>query len=112
MFSDSITGTVWQTEQDLLKWIDVAKLLVKEIKWNGVRAGRERKLQLAIIKYNLTLPNDSTNETFEELIPVNINDVVEIISNPNWYNNQKMKNKQLFMKWLIDNKKGEQFLVD
>ena len=89
LFSDSITGTVWQTEQDLLKWIDVAKILVKEIKWNGVRDGRERMLQLAINKYNLTLPNGSTNGTFEELSPVNINDVVEISSNPNWYNNQK-----------------------
>ena len=117
LFSDSITGTVWQTEHDLLKWIDVAKMLVKDIKWNGVKAGRERILQLAINKYNLTLPNDSTNKTFEELSPVNINDDVEIISNPTWYNNQKKEKQAIIHEivygitrkvnnfWLIDTEK-------
>ena len=50
LFCNTVTGTVWYTEEDLLKWINVAKALVKEIKWYGVRAGRERILQLAVHK--------------------------------------------------------------
>ena len=93
LFSDSITSTVWHTEGDLLQWINIAKLLIKDIKWNGVKAGRDRILQLAVHKYNLTLPQNNKNMSCETLRPVNINDVVEIVSNPIWYNDKK-KEKQ------------------
>ena len=85
LFCDAVNGTAWHTEDDLLKWINMAKSLMKEIKWYGVKAGRERILQLAIHKYNLTLPNTGTPSCEDKLNPININDVVEIVSDPSWY---------------------------
>ena len=92
-----MTGTAWYTEEDLLKWINVVKSLVKEIKWYRVRAGRERILQFAVYKYNPRLPNTGTSDCEDKLIPIKINDVVEIVSDPTWYRDKTTENKQSFM---------------
>ena len=89
LFTTEVTGTVWESHQDLKKWMYVAKNLMKDIKCHGVEAGRERIVHLANHKYNLTLPSDQNGLINESLAPVNINDVVEIVSNPSWYNDNK-----------------------
>ena len=100
LFSDSITSLAWDTHNDLLEWINIAKLLMKDIKWNGVRAGRARILQLAVHKYNLKLPSNSMDFSMETLSPLNVNDVVEIVTNPTWYNERKLE-KQAIIHELI-----------
>ena len=100
LFCDTVNGTAWHTEDDLLKWINLAKSLMKEIKWCGVKAGRERILQLAVHKYNLSLPNTGTPDGENKLIPININDVVEIVSDPTWYR-EKTTEKQAIIHELV-----------
>ena len=95
LFSESITGTAWHTVSDLLEWINIAKSIVKDIKWNGVKAGRERIVQLAVHKYNLKLPQDSMDFSIDILSPVNVNDVVEIVTNPKWYNERKHEKRAI-----------------
>ena len=95
LFSDHITGTAWRTETDLLEWMSIAKSLVKDIKWNGVKAGRDRIVYLAVHKYNLKLPQDSMDFSIDVLSPVNVNDVVEIVTNPKWYNERKQEKQAI-----------------
>ncbi len=97
MFSEYITGTTWHTEADLLEWMSITKSLVKVIKWNGVKAGRERIVYMAVHKYNLKLPQDSMDFSIDVLRPINVNDVVEIVTDPKWYNERKQENRLLFI---------------
>ena len=100
LFYDAVVGTVWHTDDDLLKWINVTKSLVKERNWCGDKTGRDMILQLAVHKYNLTLPNTGTPDCEDKLIPININDVVEIVSDPTWYRG-KTTEKQAIIHELV-----------
>ena len=64
-------------------------------KCHGVQAGRERIVHLANHKYNLTLSSDGNGLIDESLAPVNINDVVEIVSNPSWYHDNKFEKQNI-----------------
>ena len=95
LFTTEVTGTVWESHQDLKKWMHIAKNLMKDIKCHGVQAGRERIVHLANHKYNLTLSSDGNGLIDESLAPVNINDVVEIVSNPSWYHDNKFEKQNI-----------------
>ena len=100
LFNSSFRPIAWATERDILAWMTLAKSLVKDIKWEGVTAGRDRIVELAVHRYNLKLPQGSDDFPSETLSPVNLNDVVEIVSNPKWYNHNK-STKQAIVHELI-----------
>ncbi len=62
-----------------------------------MKAGRERIVQLAMHKYNLTLPKDSLALSNNTLSPVNINGVVEIVRTMHGIMKEKEKTKQLLL---------------
>lgn len=101
LFSNTdIPGTQSDHESNLVLWMNTAKGLIKDIKWSGVEAGKRRIIHLAVHKYNLTFPTDNSTTSCEPLYPVNLNDVIEIISNPTWYNDRKVE-KQAIIHELI-----------
>ena len=95
LFSQEVTGTVWESYEDLKRWMRIATNLMKDIKCHGVEAGRQRIVHLANHKYNLTLPSNGKGLVEEAMAPVNINDVVEIISDPGWYSDNTFEKQDI-----------------
>ena len=93
-----VSGT--DHESNLVMWMKNAKDLMKDIKWTDVEAGKRRIIYLAIHKYNLTFPINNSTTTCVPHYPINLNDVIEIVSNPSWYNDKKIE-KQAIIHELI-----------
>ena len=95
LFSKEVTGTVWDSYEDLKHWMHTATNLMKDIKFHGIDAGKKRIVHLANHKYNLTLPSKGKGLLEKSMSPVNLNDVVEIISDPEWYNENTFEKQDI-----------------
>ena len=95
LFCKEVTGTVWDSYEDLKHWMSTAIKLMKDIKFQGVKAGKDRIVHLAIHKYNLTIPSKGKGLLEKSMSPVNLEDVVEIISDPEWYNENTFEKQDI-----------------
>ena len=90
LFNDASRTTGYSTDDDLKDWISFTKSLMKDIKIKGTEAGRTEIVRLACHQYNLFLPNKNYDfrTPFQE--PLNVREVVSVITDPEWYNDNKM----------------------
>ena len=80
LFNRSVTCESYNTEDDLQEWIFEAMKLTKEIKNIGIAFGRSEIVNIAREHYGMTMPNTSNCK------PSNIDDVMTIIEDETWYN--------------------------
>lgn len=90
LFDDEIRTTSYSNDDDLLNWISFTKTLMKNIKIKGTEAGRREIVRLACHQYNLFLPNKKSDFRTPFQKPLNVREVVSVITDPVWYNDNKI----------------------
>ena len=83
LFDDETTSESYKTDSDVEDWRLQALQILKEIKNIGIAHGRNEIVKLARGHYGMTMPNAC------DCKPTNIDDVMSIIENNEWYNNDK-----------------------
>ena len=89
LFNDDIRTTGYSNDEELLNWISFTKFLIKNIKIKGTEAGRTEIVRLACHQYNLFLPNRESDFHTPFQKPLNVREVVSVITDPVWYNDNK-----------------------
>ena len=89
LFNDSILSRSYGNDDDLKAWIAEAKQLMKEIKIKGIDAGRKEIVRVACHQYNMYLLNKTNDFVNPPQRPLNIREVLSIIGDPVWYNDEK-----------------------
>lgn len=100
LFDGTILTTTYKNGNDLGRWIKQSRSIMREIKIMGTQAGRDEVVQLAANTYNLTLPDKNKHSHFPSQKPINVHEVIAIISNPDWYFDDK-KTKQNIIHHLV-----------
>ena len=81
-FNDAIRTIGYSTDDDLLEWISFTKSLMKDIKIKGTEAGQTEIIRLACHQYNLYLPNKNSVFCTPFQKPLNVREVVSVITDP------------------------------
>ena len=95
LFDKQVTLTSYSSNEDLQRWILTAKQLMKDIKIKGSHAGRNEVVRIACTEYNLFLPQKTAKFISEPQKPLNIQIVVAIVSNPDWYFGNKLVHQSI-----------------
>ena len=88
LFNDAILSQSYTTDDDLIAWIADAKQLMKQIKIKGTEAGRAEIVRVACYQYNMFMLNKTNDFVAPPQRPLNIREVLSIISDPIWYNDE------------------------
>ena len=89
-FSSKFRSTTYEDTDDLQNWIAVAESIQLELRELGVHKAHEKILDV-FRDYGVYLPS-STNERQH---PVNFDDVINIISDKEWYNERQVAKQAL-----------------
>lgn len=84
LFDESTTSESYSNEIELEDWRLQALQIMKEIKNIGIAFGRHEIVKLARGHYGMTMPHAC------DCKPTNIDDVMSIIENEEWYNHDKV----------------------
>ena len=87
LFGREFGTSAWDNKQNLQAWIDKSIHLQQELRELGVRKAHE-KVVMVFREYNIKLPNSNQN-------PTNIDDILVIINNHEWYITDKEYKQQL-----------------
>ena len=85
LFDNHVVSSCYSSDDELHQWITTAKYLLKDIKIQGSQAGQKEVLRIAREVYNLYLPHKTATFVSSPQKPLNIQEVVAIISDPDWY---------------------------
>ena len=85
LFDNRVVSSSYSSEDELHQWISKGKSILKDIKTQGSQAGRKEVLRIACEVYNMYLPQKSSSFLSAPQKPLNIQEVVAIISDPDWY---------------------------
>ena len=85
LFDDSILSRTYDDDNDLYSWINEAKELIKDIKFQGTQAGRDEIIRIAVNQYNIFLPKKINNYSDAPKRPLTIQEVVASITDHDWY---------------------------
>ena len=85
MFDNHVVSSCYSSDNELHQLITKEKCLLKDIKTQGSQAGRKEVLCIARKVYNLYLPHKTASFVSAPQKPLNIQEVVAIISDPDWY---------------------------
>ena len=83
------------SDDELNKWILKAKSLMKDIKMKGSHAGKLEVVRIACNEYDLHLPQKPGDFVSQPQKPLNIKEVVAIVSDPEWYYANKTYNQNV-----------------
>ena len=86
-FSNDITTKIVNDADDLQKWINIATNLQLELRAIGLQKAHAKAVEV-FKDYGVYLPD--TNEH-----PVNFDDIITIISNPDWYKSRQLSKQGL-----------------
>ena len=84
LFDATITSQSYKTDSEVEDWRLQSLQLLKEIKQIGIAHGRQEIVNLARGHYGMTMPHSCNSK------PTNINDVISILENEEWYNDNKI----------------------
>lgn len=84
LFDISITSQSYSDDSEVEEWRLQALQMMKEIKQIGIAYGRQEIVNLARGHYGMTMSHSCNSK------PTNIDDVMSIIENEDWYNDNKM----------------------
>lgn len=114
LFDKQVTSTSYSTNEDLQRWILTAKKLMRDIKMKGSHAGRNEVVRIASTEYNLFLPHKTGEFISEPQKPLNIQEVVAIVSNPDWYFSNKLVHQSIIhhLVYGITRKTNNLWLID
>ena len=87
LFGRQFGSSAWDNENNLQAWIDKALQLQLELRELGVQKAHE-KVVMVFREYNIKLPNSNQ-------LPTNMDDVVAIINDKEWYTTDKDMKQQL-----------------
>ena len=82
LFDGTVLTTTYNNDNDLDRWIKQSRDMMREIKIMGTQAGRDEVVQLAADTYNLNLSNKNNQGPLPLQKPINVHEVIAIISNP------------------------------
>ena len=85
LFDNHVVSSCYSSDDELHQWIIKAKYLLKDIKTQGSQAGQKEVLRIACEVYNLYLPYKTASFVSAPQKPLNSQEVVAIISDPEWY---------------------------
>ena len=84
LFDTTVTSQSYKNDSEVEDWRIQALQLLKEIKQIGIAQGRQEIVNLARGHYGMTMPHSCNSK------PTNIDDVISIIENEEWYNDNKI----------------------
>jgi len=84
LFDESTTKETYNNDNELEDWRLQALQIMKEIKNIGIAYGRNEIVNLSRGHYGMTMPHAC------DCKPTNIDDVMSIIENEEWYNHEKV----------------------
>ena len=113
-FDKNVTTTSYCSNEDLQQWILKAKSLMRDIKIKGSHAGRTELVRIACNDYNLYLPQKTADFVSVPQKPLNIQEVVAIVSNPQWYYANKSFNQNVIhhLVYGLTRKSNNLWLID
>ena len=114
LFDKHVTSTSYSSNEDLQQWILKAKSLMKDIKMKGSHAGRNEVVRVACTEYNLYLPQKTADFISDPQKPLNIQEVVAIVSNPEWYYTNRLFHQNVIhhLVYGITRKTNNLWLID
>ena len=83
LFDDNTTSESYKSEEEVEDWRLQALQLMREIKHIGIAHGRNEIVKLARSHYGMVMPQSGNYK------PTNIDDVMSIIGDEDWYNDNK-----------------------
>ena len=83
LFDDNTTSESYKSKEEVEDWRLQALQLMQEIKHIGIAHGRYEIVKLARSHYGMTMPQSGNYK------PTNIDDVMSIIGDEDWYNDNK-----------------------
>ena len=83
LFDDNTTSESYKSEEEVEDWRLQALQMMREIKHIGIAHGRNEIVKLARSHYGMMIPNSGNYK------PTNIDDVMSIIGDEDWYNDNK-----------------------
>ena len=84
LFNITITSQSYKDDSEVEDWRLQALQMMKEIKQIGIAYGRQEIVNLARGHYGMTMSHSCNSK------PTNIDDVISIVENEEWYNENKM----------------------
>ena len=87
LFGRQFGTSAWENNNNLQAWIDKALQLQQELRELGVQKAHA-KVVMVFREYNITLPDSNQ-------LPTNIDDILVIINNQEWYTTDKEYKQQL-----------------
>ena len=102
------------SDDELRKWILKAKSLMREIKIKGSHAGKLEVIRIACNEYDLHLPQKPGDFVSLPQKPLNIKEVVAIVSDPTWYYSNKTYNQNVIhhLVYGLTRKSNNLWLID
>ena len=89
LFNKNVTSQSYRSDAELQDWQFEGIQLMKEIKQIGIAYGRSEIVELAYGHYGMTMPNTTNCR------PTNIDDIMTIIEDESWYNNNKVHKQNI-----------------